>query len=154
MFRSQRAKRHLVTVAYVLHYAHPVDNSLPEASPANAAELAAWLRDLQKRAKLSTRKLASMVEADRSQVYKWLGLGSAKPQEPQGVNLLRLLAVLGVQMNPPPPDALLGDSALLRQALDVIERQMKLLERVAAELGVEEEPPAVRRQPRRRQTSH
>jgi hypothetical protein len=129
-----------------------VDNLRPEASP---VELATWLRELQKRAGLSTRKLASELETDRVNVYRWFGHGKYKddPTEPGALSLLKIFTVLGVQVDPPLPDALVGDQALLQQLASVVVRQMALLERVAVSLGVEEEAPAARKKPQRRRAS-
>jgi hypothetical protein len=89
------------------------------------------------------------------QIYRWLGHGryEKNPTEPGGIWLLKILSVLGVQIDPPLPDALVGDQALLQQLAGVVVRQMALLERVAASLGVEEEPPAARKKPQRRRAS-
>jgi hypothetical protein len=107
-----------------------VDNSLPEASPASAADLAAWLRLLQERAGISTRKLASELETDRTNVYRWLGINGRKPTEPGGVWLLRILAVLGARIEPAPPESLAEPP--LRESIaalgELIVRQSKLIE--------------------------
>jgi hypothetical protein len=142
-----------------------VDKS-PERPPADAAELASWLRELHEKSGLSNRKLASELETDEKNVYRWLGIGSHKPSAPGGIWLLKILRALGVQWSDPPPGTLVGEAAQER-LLDVVERQMavvensaaelerttSLLEQIASHLGVGEEPQPVGKKPRRRRAS-
>src|SRR6266508_2712352 len=94
----------LATLGHMLHTPQPVDKS-PERPPADAAELASWLRELHEKSGLSNRKLAAKLETDEKNVYRWLGIGSHKPSAPGGIWLLKILNALGVQMTPAPPDS-------------------------------------------------
>jgi hypothetical protein len=89
------------------------------------------------------------------QIYRWLGHGryAKNPTEPGGIWLLKILTVLGVKLEPPLPDAFVGDAALVQQLADVVQRQMALLERVAEHLGLEEEAPPARKKPQQRRVS-
>lgn len=116
-------------------YPHTVEKNQPEASPADAQELAAWLRELK--GERSTRSLARDLETDRSQVYRWFGIESwtDKPTTPNGVTLLRILRVLGVRLEPQPPDSLTGEGPLLESLAAMVARQNDLIESLTAEVA-------------------
>jgi len=112
-----------------------VESNQPEASPADAQQLAAWLRELK--GDRTTRSLARDLGADRSSVYRWFGLGSWEqhPTMPNGVTLLKILRVLGVRFEPlPPPASLAGETPLLESLAAMVERQAGLIETLTDEL--------------------
>lgn len=67
---------------------------------AEKVALAEWLSRLHKQAGGNVSALARALDTDRKNVYRWLD-GSS---EPGGAALLRLLAALGVELTPKPPD--------------------------------------------------
>jgi hypothetical protein len=68
--------------------------------------------------------MATELGTDRTQVYRWLGINGRKPTEPGGVWVLQLLRVLGVRLDPAPPEELAP--ATLREELRDLREAMAL----------------------------
>jgi transcriptional regulator with XRE-family HTH domain len=70
----------------------------------SSRDLRQWLRELREAAGLTQEELATAVGTDRRNVHRWEVGG----HDPSGTVLLRLLAALGVRIDPPPPEGVVG----------------------------------------------
>lgn len=114
--------------------------------PSAPDELRDWLRALKKESGLSYNEIAGAIDEDPRNVKRWMP-ETGEPVIPRGDVMLRLLATLGVQITPLPPESVRVRSVIesLRELLDEVERLLQ----VARELAGAEEPARIGRVGRR-----
>lgn len=100
--------------------------------PAEAREIADWLRTLKDESGLSFAAIAQAVGEEQRNVTRWMP-DKGRVVIPGGASLLRLLSALGVRLEPPAPDTAKAVNAKIEELRVIVDRIDQMLQVLRSE---------------------